>query len=122
MQKWKVNALDIVDGFDRHLSASAPRSARNAFDIFRQQIRRAKRRQEMKGINERLETLLQSRPFFRGAGHRFIQEQMKKVISNCEDSCRGFETLRKRHPDVFRRSAHQIPAVNSSGRKHGAKN
>jgi glutathione S-transferase len=115
MQKWKVKALDMVNGFHRHLSASAPRSAHVSFDIVRQEIRRARRQSEMKNIEERLETLLQSRPYFRGAGLRFLQEGFKKVISNCEEIRRGFQALEKRYPDVVRRTAPQLSTRKSRG-------
>jgi hypothetical protein len=122
MQKWKVEALDLVDGFHRHLSASAPRSAHNSFDSVRQEIRRARRQHEMKGIEKRLETLLESRPYFRGAGRRFIQEGFKRAITGFEELRRGFEALKKKYPDAHRRGSQAVLARKSRGHERVTKN
>jgi hypothetical protein len=94
MPKWKIDALEMVDGFKQHLSASAPRSAHMCFDHFRQEIKRARTQREMKAIEQRLEALLGSRSYFRGAARRFIQTGFKRVISNCKEITREIKRLK----------------------------
>ena len=96
MPKWKDSALEMVDGFEEHLSASAPRSAHICLDNARLEIRRAKNQREMKAIERRLEALLNSRSYFRGAAQRFIRTGFKRVISNCKNAMRAIKRLRNR--------------------------
>lgn len=81
---WKTETLSVVDGFIRHLAASAPRTAHVRLELFRQEFTRAKNQRECKKIEQRLEVLMKSRPYFRGAGRRTIQALCKQVIKNCK--------------------------------------
>src|SRR4051812_7874866 len=80
MANWKSITLQLIDDFKRHLSTSAPSSARRQLEEFRRKAARAKNGRGLRRIEKQLDAVMESQPYFRGAGRRCTREYFQLTI------------------------------------------
>ena len=96
--QWKTTSLNMVDDFQSHLAASAPKRAKLRLEEFRQRLARARNRREATAIEAELERLLQSQPYYRAAARRSIQAGLRAAIS----SLQALLSLARRYNEIRR--------------------
>ena len=71
-REWKHGLLDLIDGVEQHVCASAPKSATTRLRQFRVLLPRARTPAARRLYERKLETFLQSAPYLRRAARRHL--------------------------------------------------
>jgi len=83
-REWKDFAIGLIDGLERQLSSSAPKTARLQLAELRECASKATTAKARKSCERRLDRLSESTPFFRGAARRHIGGQADLAIDGTE--------------------------------------
>lgn len=93
--KWKNFMIGLIDGLERHLCASAPKSASLGLKSFRARVTSA-RTAGARGMVERdLDRFVESKPWLRAAASRYVVEQLDGVTKKLESIAKDLERRRK---------------------------
>lgn len=91
-REWKDFIIGTIDGVERQLRSSTPKSARLQLAELRECARKATTAKARKSCERRLDRLGESTPFFRGAVRRHIGEAADIVVDETE---RAIEAMAK---------------------------
>ena len=91
--EWKNFAIGLIDGLERQLSSSAPKTARLRLAELRESINKAATAEKRKSWERRLDRLAESTPFFKGVARRYVGTRMDIAIDGIERSIEGMAKL-----------------------------
>ena len=76
--------VGLIEGLERQLSSSAPKTARMQLGEVRECIGRAASAKARKSCERMLDTLAESSPYFKGAARRHVGEQVDIILDGTE--------------------------------------
>jgi hypothetical protein len=97
--EWKNFAIGLIDGLERQLSSSAPKTAKLKLAELHECINKAVTAKKRKSWERRLDGLTESTPFFKGATRRYIGARMDIAIDGVERSIEGMGKLARARGD-----------------------
>jgi hypothetical protein len=91
--EWKNFVIGLIDGLERQLSSSAPKTAKLKLSELRECINKAATSKKRKSLERRLDRLTESSSFFKAAARRHIGARMDVAIDGLERSIEGMIKL-----------------------------
>lgn len=101
--------IRVVDGLERQLSSSAPKTARLQLVELRECASKATTARARKSYEQRVDRLVKSTPFFRSAGRRYIGELSDIAIDETERTIESMAKLAKAQGN--KKAEREIPKI-----------
>jgi hypothetical protein len=92
-REWENFTIGLIDGLERQLCSSAPKTAKLHLAELRECASKATTANARKLCEQRLDRLSESTPFFRGAARRHVGEHADIAIDGIERSLEGMIKL-----------------------------
>jgi hypothetical protein len=118
-REWKNFAIDLIDGLERQLCSSAPKTARLQLAELRECASKATTVKARKSCEQRLDKLVESTPFFRAAARRHVGERADIAIDGIERSLERMINLARVRGD--KRAERRIAKILADFRKNRRK-
>jgi hypothetical protein len=118
-REWKNFAIDLIDGLERQLCSSAPKTARLQLAELRECASKATTIKARKSCEQRLDKLIESTPFFRAAARRHVGERADITIDGIERSLEGMINLARVRGD--KKAERRIAKILADFRKNRRK-
>ena len=80
-REWLKMIIDLIDGVEQHLCASAPKKAKEQLREFRKQSREARTAKAHALYERKLNRFLESAPYLRSAGRRYITPKVVDALT-----------------------------------------
>lgn len=104
--------FETIDGLSAHLSASAPASARAQLVTVRRQTSAADNAAKRRRCESRVNALVESQPWFRGAAKRYLRPKVQQALL---DATRVWITAVRALPADERRAVAQQTLASFDG-------
>jgi hypothetical protein len=95
-EEWKSFAIDTVNGLERHLCISAPRKAHSELRQMRSAVDQARTSNLRKRWERKLNGLVESAPWFRGAAKRYIKPLVTEALADAVRTLKRLDSVLRR--------------------------
>jgi len=95
-KEWKRFAIRTVNGLERHLCISAPKKAHTQLRQMRLAVEAARTSKLRTRWERKLDALVESTPWFRGASRRYLTPLVTKTVAEAVSTLKELDAVLRR--------------------------